>query len=124
MTAIDYIELPATNVALTKTFYTNVFGWQWIDYGPGYASSTTAGLEIALNGAAEVGPAHAPGAENAVGPFVLFQTDDLESIEASIRAAGGNIVSPRYSYPGGYRFHFADPSGNIIGVYQSNDNPI
>jgi predicted enzyme related to lactoylglutathione lyase len=123
MTAIDYIELPATNLALTKEFYTNVFGWAWIDYGPGYASLRTAGLEIALNGSAEVGRPHAPGAQNAVGPFVLFQTDSLESVEVAIRAAGGSIVSPRYAYPGGHRFHFADPSGNILGVYQSDEGP-
>ena len=28
-------------------------------------------------------------------------------------------MSPIYGYPGGHRFHFADPSGNILGVYRS-----
>ncbi len=122
MTAINYVELPATDIGRAKTFYEDVFGWAWIDYGPGYAAATSTGLEVALNNAATVGPTHAPGAENAVGPLLLFQTDDLESAETAVRAAGGDIVSPRYSYPGGHRFHFADPSGNVLGVYQANED--
>lgn len=121
MTAIDYIELPCTDLEPTKAFYTSVFGWEWMDYGPTYASSTTTGLEVALNEQATVGPAHAPRAESAVGAFVLFRTADLQPVEAAIRAAGGDIVSPVYEYPGGHRLHFADPSGNILGVYQNAD---
>ena len=122
MTAIDYIELPCTDLDLTKAFYTSVFRWEWVDYGPTYASSTSTGLEVALNGQATVGPPHPPHSENAVGAFVLFQTDDLVGIEAAIRSAGGDIVSAAYEYPGGHRLHFADPSGNILGVYQSAEN--
>ncbi|MFW2381589.1 MAG: VOC family protein [Acidimicrobiales bacterium] len=120
---IDYIELPCTDLSLTKTFYTAAFGWEWVEYGPTYAASTSTGLEVALNAAARVGPAHGPGEENAIGPLVLFQTDDLGSVEASVRSAGGDIVSPPYGYPGGRRFHFADPSGNVLGVYQRQPNP-
>ena len=29
---IDYIEFPATNVAKTKQFYSDVFGWKFTDY--------------------------------------------------------------------------------------------
>ena len=32
----------------------------------------------------------------------------------------GEVVSPPYGYPGGRRFHFRDPSGNVLGVYRSN----
>ena len=49
----------------------------------------------------------------------LLQTADLAATEADVRAAGGNIISPPYGYPGGRRFHFVDPSGNVLGVYQS-----
>jgi predicted enzyme related to lactoylglutathione lyase len=90
-----------------------------VDYGPTYASSTSTGLEVGLNDQAPVGPAHPPGAENAIGPFGLFSTDDLEAVEASIRSAGGDIVTPVYPYPGGHRLHFVDPSGNLLGVYKN-----
>lgn len=115
---IDYVELPVTDISATKDFYADVFGWVWIDYGPGYAGSTNAGIEVGLNTLGTVGPAHAPGEENGVGPLVLFSTDDLSAVEASVLAAGGTIMTPAYGYPGGRRFHFADPSGNILGIYQ------
>ncbi len=121
MTVIDYIELPCTDLEVAKAFFTSVFGWEWVDYGPTYAASTSTGIEVALNGQATVGAPHAPGEENAVGTFVLFQTDDLVALEAEIRSAGGDIVSPVYAYPGGHRLHFADPSGNILGVYKNAD---
>lgn len=119
MTAtLNYIELPANDVAVTKNFYSAAFDWEWIDYGPGYASHAEGGLEVALNGRGTVAPAHGAGEENGVGPLVLLQATDLVGAERAVVSAGGSIVSPPYGYPGGRRFHFADPSGNILGVYQ------
>ena len=31
---INYIEFPAKNIELTKAFFTEVFGWSFVDYGP------------------------------------------------------------------------------------------
>ena len=31
--------------------------------------------------------------------------------------AGGIIVKPPFSFPGGRRFHFMDPSGNELAVW-------
>jgi predicted enzyme related to lactoylglutathione lyase len=119
-TVINYIELPAADIAATKAFYAAAFGWDWIGYGPGYASHLGEGLEVALNGSGTVVPAHASGEQNGVGPLVLFGTDDLSAVHAEVLAAGGSIVSEPYNYPGGRRFHFGDPSGNVLGVYQSS----
>lgn len=119
MATMNYIEFPATDVAATKAFYTAAFDWDWVDDGPDYAAHITGGLEVALNGSGTVAPPRGPGEENGVGPLVLFQTTDLAASEAIVSGAGGSIVSPPYDYPGGRRFHFADPSGNIVGMYQS-----
>ncbi|MGH1492516.1 MAG: VOC family protein [Acidimicrobiales bacterium] len=115
---VDYIELPATDLAATKSFYTQVFGWEWVDYGPTYAATKSGSVELALSSQSTVGPQHEPGAEEGVGPLVLLQTADLATAEADVRAAGGDIISPPYGYPGGRRFHLVDPSGNVLGVYQ------
>lgn len=115
---VNYIELPATDLDSTKAFYAEAFGWDWVDHGPTYATSTSGQIKVALNAEASVGPAHNSGAQNSVGPFVLFGTSDLEAVESAVRTAGAEIVSSIYPYPGGRRFHFADPSGNILGVYQ------
>jgi len=31
---IDYIEFSATDLGSTKKFYHQVFGWEFVDYGP------------------------------------------------------------------------------------------
>lgn len=115
---IDYIELPATDLGATKDFYAQAFGWEWVDYGPTYATSSGAQIKVALNAEARVGALQDAGAQNAVGPFILFGTSDLEAVEAAVTTAGAEIVTPVYPYPGGRRFHFSDPSGNVLGVYQ------
>jgi predicted enzyme related to lactoylglutathione lyase len=38
-------------------------------------------------------------------------------MEAKVRAAGAAVVRPIYSFPGGRRFHFRDPSGNELAVW-------
>ncbi len=35
---VDYIEFLTTNIDETKRFYSEVFGWEFTDYGPDYTS--------------------------------------------------------------------------------------
>ena len=42
---------------------------------------------------------------------------DLAGMEAEVRAEGGRIVKEIFSFPGGRRFHFTDPSGNELAVW-------
>lgn len=118
--SLNYVELPAAALQDMKAFYTAVFGWTWIDYGPTYAASHAGEIEIGLNAEARPAPVGEPGAENAIGPLLLFSTDHLDAFEITVREAGGAIVSGPYSYPGGRRFHFRDPGGNVLGVYESD----
>ncbi len=115
---VNYVELPAPAMEKTKRFYSSVFGWHWTEYGPSYVAYEGAAVEVGLNGAAAPAPMHTAGAEDSIGPFVLLSSEDLEAEQAAVVAAGGAIVSAIYPYPGGRRFHFADPSGNVLGVYQ------
>ena len=34
---LTYIEFGVTDLAATRAFYESAFGWQFNDYGPGYA---------------------------------------------------------------------------------------
>jgi predicted enzyme related to lactoylglutathione lyase len=36
---------------------------------------------------------------------------------AQVEGAGGAIVRPIFSYPGGRRFHFRDPAGNEVAIW-------
>lgn len=50
------------------------------------------------------------------GPLIVLYSNDLDAIEARVRAAGAEILS-RQSFEGGRRFHFRDPNGNEIAVW-------
>jgi predicted enzyme related to lactoylglutathione lyase len=105
---IDYIELPATDVAASKRFYAGAFGWQFTDYGPDYTSFLDGRLAGGLTKAAEVRPG---------GALIVIFAVDLAEAERRVREAGGRIVKPAFSFPGGRRFHFADPGGNELAVW-------
>jgi hypothetical protein len=51
---------------------------------------------------------------------VVLYAHDLEAMEARIRASGGEIIREIQSFPGGRRFHFRDPSGNVLGVWSAD----
>jgi uncharacterized protein len=48
---------------------------------------------------------------------VILYSADLEASVEAVTAAGGAIVKPIYAFPGGRRFHFADPAGNELAVW-------
>jgi predicted enzyme related to lactoylglutathione lyase len=105
---IDYIEFPATDIAQVKEFYIQVFGWKFTDYGPDYTSFEDGRL---AGGFWKAAPA------SRGGTLVVIYAADLEGIEKQVRAAGGTIVKEIFSFPGGRRFHFTDPSGNELAVW-------
>lgn len=110
---IDYIEFPATDLPATKRFYQQAFGWKFTDYGPDYAAFEDGRLDGGFH--AGDGARSVPGPGN--GTLVVLFAADLADAEARVRRAGGTIVTPAFSFPGGRRFHFADPSGNELAVW-------
>ncbi len=115
---LNNIELPATDMASTKAFYTAVFGWSWTEYGPTYSAADASGTEVGLTTAATPAARPPAGDESSVGPLVLFQANDLDAAMAAVTGGGGEIVTRPFDFPGGSRFHFSDPSGNVLGVYR------
>ncbi len=105
---IDYIELNVEDVGVAKQFYGDAFGWEFTDYGPTYCEFRDGRLTGGFNGERPVVPG---------GPLVIIYAVDLESAEAAVQAGGGSVVEPIYSFPGGRRFHFSDPSGNVLAVW-------
>jgi hypothetical protein len=106
---IDYVELPsATAHELTRAFYAKAFGWDFTDYGPDYSATTNGTTDLGLQG----DPEHALSA-----PLPVVRVDDLEAAFDSVAKAGGTIAKPIFSFPGGRRFHFIDPSGSELAVW-------
>jgi predicted enzyme related to lactoylglutathione lyase len=103
---IDYLELPAGDMGPLKAFYGDAFGWTFTDYGSTYAAFKE-GLDGGFQGDAAAGLTK---------PLPVLYAKNLEAMEARVRAAGGTIIQPIFSFPGGRRFHFTDPSGNELAV--------
>jgi predicted enzyme related to lactoylglutathione lyase len=111
---IDYVELAVDDLEQAKAFYAKALGWTFNDYGPDYA-----GIQDPTRPGGECGGLNQVAASGrGDGVVALARTDDIEAALASVLAAGGRIVVELYEFPGGRRFKFADPWGNILGVYQ------
>ena len=105
---MDYIEFRTKDIEETKRFYSEVFAWEFTDYGPDYTSFSDGRLTGGFSVAPQV---------QAGGPLVVLYSTNLSEIEARIGEGGGQIVRPIFEFPGGRRFHFTDPSGNELAVW-------
>ena len=108
---INYIELPAGDLAATKQFFSTAFGWSFVAYGPEYMAIENAGLDGGFYLSDKV-------ATTANGcALVVLYSAELEETLSRVQTAGGAIVKEIFSFPGGQRFHFADPNGNEFAVW-------
>lgn len=105
---IDYIELPVSDLPEAKRFYAAAFGWPFTDYGDDYASFE----DGRLNGGLTSDPT-----ERSKAPLVVLYATNLEETLDRVAASGGKILKPIFAFPGGRRFHFADPAGNELAVW-------
>ncbi len=92
-----------------KNFYTAAFDWQFNDYGPAYAGIKKRG--------GEAGGLSLVDTVSTGGPLVVLYSDNLQETFKRVKEAGGKIVKEPFDFPGGRRFHFADPSGNELAVW-------
>ena len=108
---IDYVELPSVTAhELTRAFYSKAFGWSFTDYGPDYAATVGGTVDVGLNGQPD---------EALAAPLPVVRVDDIAAALDKVVAAGGLIARPIFAFPGGRRFHFIDPSGSELAVWQS-----
>ncbi len=111
MARIDYVELPsATAHELTRAFYARAFGWQFTDFGPDYSATTSGDVDLGLQG---------DPADGLAAPLPVIRVDDVEAAFDAVTKAGGVVAKPIFHFPGGRRFHFIDPSGSELAVWQA-----
>ncbi len=108
---INYVEIPVTDMAASRKFYADAFGWSFNDYGPDYAGIRRA------DGNGEVGGLRPVDSVTPGGVLVILYSADLEASVDKVEAAGGKITIHPFSFPGGRRFHFEDPSGHELAVW-------
>lgn len=105
---IDYIEFKAKDLGLIKNFYNQLFGWTFTDYGPTYTAFSDSGV---AGGFEKTDSAITNGA------LIVLYHEDLTTLKSNIIRIGGEIYKDIFSFPGGRRFHFRDPSGNELAVW-------
>lgn len=106
---IDLIEFPvqsAAQLAQTRDFFSQVFGWQYKDWGDTYSDTTESGTSSGVNGDG-----------TSTMPLTVIYSDDLEKTKELVVQNGGKIIVDTYDFPGGRRFHFTEPNGNELAVW-------
>jgi len=108
---INYVEFPSKDLEVTKAFFQSVFGWGFVDYGPEYTAFTNAGLDGGFY------KSDLSVSTNNGSVLIVFYSMDIDATLQKIIDAGGEIIKPIFTFPGGRRFHFADPNGNEYAVW-------
>ena len=105
----NFIELPARDLAASRTFFETVFGMSMTNFGRTYACTLTGDVDIGLQ---------ADQQEATKAPLPVFEVQDLQATLAAVTATGARITKPIFGFPGGQRFHFLDPGGNELAAMQ------
>ncbi len=108
---VDYLEIPTTDMAKSKSFFNRMFGWQFTDYGDDYASFE----DGRITGGFFKSDQSVSCANGSV--LIVFFANDLEAAAEQVETNGGSIVREIFPFPGGRRFHFADPAGNEFAIW-------
>jgi len=108
---LNYVEFPCADLGATKRFFEQTFGWSFVDYGPEYTAFANEGLDGGFFKSDLCSTTKTGGA------LLVFYSTQLEETLSRVQAAGGAIVQPIFTFPGGRRFHFTEPSGNEFAVW-------
>lgn len=109
---LNYLELPVVDTARATAFYKAAFGWNFADFGPTYAATTSGDTDIGLQ---------AESAEKTDAALCVIEVDDLEAVEAAVCSAGGTITRAPFAFPGGRRFHFRDLDGHELAAVKTSN---
>jgi predicted enzyme related to lactoylglutathione lyase len=118
--AINWFEIPVTDMARAKKFYENIFSIQLHDAEMPDAKMAffpADAINGKVGGALVKGPYHKPSAEGA--KLYLNGNPDLQQVLDRIEEAGGKISSPKelIDPQSGYMGFFIDTEGNHVALH-------
>ncbi|USD61321.1 VOC family protein [Vibrio sp. SCSIO 43140] len=108
---LNYVEFAARDLIQTKQFFREAFGWTFVDYGDEY----TAFSDQKINGGFYKAELFSDNREG--GALLIFYSSSIEATYERVLKCGGVIVKEIFDFPGGLRFHFSEPSGNVFAVW-------
>jgi uncharacterized protein len=107
----NFIELPTHDLSASQAFFEGVFGMSMTNFSSSYACTLTGDVDIGLQ---------ADPQESTQAPLPVIKVENLEMVFAAVTASGVPITKPIFSFPGGRRFQFRDPSGNELAAMQAD----
>src|SRR5258706_1418308 len=109
---ICYIEIPAIDVNTSASFYRDVFGWLSRERGDGRLA-----FDDGVGGVSGTWVTGRPPASQA-NLLVYIMVDDVAATIETVIAHGGRIVQAVGMDAPEVTARFADPAGNVFGLYQ------
>lgn len=109
--SINYLEIPVVDIQRAKAFFSEVFGWEFVDYGPEYSCF----IDVGITGGFYQAPQTFTLDKGC--PLIVLYSQNLDATSAAVTKAGGQICKPVFSFPGGRRFHFLCPNGSEYAVW-------
>ena len=109
---ICYLEIPTTDIARSVAFYQAVFGWRVRQRGDGATAFDDAVGEVSGSWVTGRPPSATPGL------LVYIMVDDIGSSIDSVLRNRGRIVQELGGDAPELTARFADPDGNVLGLYQ------
>jgi len=116
----SWVDLSTTDVEKAKSFYSNIFGWEWVGNDmPGFGTYWMATLKGELIAGLsqqppEMAAQHVPSMWN-----TYVNVDSADGTAAKATAAGGTVMMAPADIPGSGRMAFlTDPNGAAVGLWQ------
>ena len=110
---ICYIEIPATDISRSVDFYQKVFGWNVRKRGNGSTAFDDGVGQVSGTWVLGRPPSMSPGL------MIYIMVDSVAATIDRVTANGGTIVQPLGADAPEITARFADPAGNILGLYQN-----
>jgi hypothetical protein len=109
---VCYIQIPALDIERSASFYQTVFGWQIRRRDDGSVAFD--------DGVGEVSGEWVLGRKAATEPGLMIHimVDSAAGTCEAVKTNGGKIVQPIGLDAPEITARFADPAGNILGIYQ------
>ena len=112
---IIHIEFKSTNFGRTSEFYAKVFDWQ-MEQNASASYMKLTGAPGPSGGWVRADLVQSPG------PIAYLVVDDLEAKMDAVEKAGGRVLVRSMPFAGGGETGlFADPDGNVLGLWQQKN---
>ena len=113
----SWIDLATPDLDGAKSFYGELFGWEFEDTDSGMGPYTM----VSKNGLVAAGIGIAPEGQPSTWS-TYFAVDDADATSARIEKAGGSLMMDCLDVPGGRLGFAADPTGAVFGIWQAGEH--